>query len=129
LAPARSAAGSLAVRNARGHSRRLTAAVVPLGLLLAIGTVQSSTDAALVAGAVAQLEQGTDADLVVPGPLSEEQIAALGALEGVQAAVGTGSVPIEVRVESEGEGAFADLEWEAGGLLVVPSDVDAVIDL
>lgn len=120
-----------ALLNARGHSRRLTAAVVPLALLLALGTVQTSLDATMVRAAQHQLTAGIDADVVVRAPagLGAEQQARLEEVDGVAAARGTATVPVEAKVDEDDE-LFSSLEllWEPAALLVVPATVGDVLD-
>lgn len=60
------AAVALAAVNARGFSRRHTAVILPLALLLSLGTVQSGVGVAMTEGGARQLEQAVTADLVVP---------------------------------------------------------------
>ncbi|NLF03870.1 MAG: FtsX-like permease family protein, partial [Actinomycetales bacterium] len=134
LAPSLGGApGALAVLNARGHSRRLTAAVVPLALLLALGTVQASLDTTMVRAARHQLTEGIVADAVVRAPagLTTAEAAALGELDGVEAAVVTGAVPVEIKNQEVEDEPFSmgELEWEPAGLSVVPPDVAQGIDL
>src|SRR5690606_25800181 len=125
------APGALAVLNARGHSRRLTAAVVPLALLLALGTVQSSLDTTLVRAAQHQLTEGISADVIVRAEagLAGQQLAQVEAIDGVAAVVGTSMLPVEAKVESESEPfSSGELAWEPAGLLVVPDSIGDVLD-
>jgi len=126
-------AGVLAVANARGHSRRLTTGVVPLALLLALGTVQTGVGATLTTAAGAQLEEGIRADLVVLAPegVTPAQASAVGRLDGVTAAAATGSVRAEVKVDSgDEELAFLDaLVWETSSLRVLAPSAEGVLDV
>ena len=117
----RSATTRLALANVRGFSRRLTTVVVPLALMLAIGTVQTSVNDAVTRAADQQLTEAIGADLVVTGPagLTPADVATIGALDGV-AVTPLSAVPAEVRTESDdtfGEG----LSWETTGMRVVPA--------
>lgn len=122
---------TLALANARGFSRRLTAAIIPLALLLAIGTVQTGTNRAVVTATGVQLEDGITADLVVQGQpgadqsgLTSEDVAAVAALPGVGAVTTLRSQAAEVRTDEEmddvpGLGAVA---WEPTGLQELSGD-------
>jgi putative ABC transport system permease protein len=114
---------TLALANARGFSRRLTGVVVPLALLLALGTVQSGVNGAVVDAAEQQVRDGLTADLVVRNPTAE-QAAEVAGLPGVAAAGTTALVPAQVRVDEEDEDLpFLDgLSWEATALRTVPVD-------
>src|SRR5690606_23698542 len=130
-APLGWASGHLALANARGFSRRLTPAVVPPALLVALGTVQSSFDRTTVAAAGEQLAAGLHADLVVDasGGTTAEQVAAV---PGVTATLTTASIPADVKIEDDDEEMplFDSLSWEAGALTVLPSGVGSdVLDL
>lgn len=73
---------ALATANARGFSRRLTAVVVPLALLVALGAVQSGTDNLASQAAREQLADAVAGDLVWVGDPADagavtEQLAAV----------------------------------------------------
>ncbi len=114
----------LAFANARGFSRRLTGAVVPLALLLALGVVQSGADGALVAATEQQVRQSLAADLVAPLPGGDPAAAPdLADVPGVAAAGVTQVHPAQVRLEApdpETPAFLDDLDWEAAGLRTVP---------
>ena len=126
------ASGHLAMANARGFSRRLSTAIVPLALLLALGTVQSAVNKTAVEAAGAQLSDGLRADVVVDaGGLSADHLAEIAGLPGVAAAVSTGYAMAEMKVESDDDGfsGFDSLSWEQTGLRVIdPRTTTAVID-
>src|SRR5699024_5553577 len=67
-APLGSPGAHLALVNARGFSRRLTTAIVPLALLVALGTVQTSLDRTMSEGAELQLRDALGTNLVVESP-------------------------------------------------------------
>lgn len=122
--PTGSASTHLAMLNARGFSRRLTSAIVPLALLLALGTVQSAIAKTSVEAAEKQLEEGLHADLVVDATqATPEQVDEITQLPGVAAATGTALASAEVKTEADDEDmAMLDgLSWEATGLRVLPS--------
>jgi putative ABC transport system permease protein len=121
----RGAVGILALTNARGFSRRLTGAVVPLMLLLALGTVQSGVNVAVLDAAERQVDEALHADLVLTGdPAALERVAAL---PGVSAQITTVRTA-QVRVDQDDEDLpFLDgLSWESAGLRTVPTDGDLV---
>ncbi|MBW0252654.1 FtsX-like permease family protein [Cellulomonas sp. PS-H5] len=119
---------TLALTNARGFSRRLTGAVLPLALLLALGTVQSGANAAIVDAAEQQVRDGVVADVVARDPGSagvpEAAAAEVAALPGVAAAGVTAGVPAQVRTDAEDEDLpFLDgLSWEPATLRTVPAE-------
>lgn len=125
------ASGHLAMVNARGFSRRLTAAIVPLALLLALGTVQSGVDKAAVEASGVQLEDGVRADLVVDASgLSAGQLDDIRGLPGVAAAASTAQTAVQVKTEADDEdlSLFGGLSWEAGALGVLSTGASDVID-
>lgn len=127
------ASGHLALANARGFSRRLTTAIVPLALLLALGTVQSGFDKTAVEASGAQLEAGLHADLVVDASrgVTPDQVDTITELPGVAAAVSTGFAMAEVKIEADDEDipALSALSWERAALRVLPTGTTtAVID-
>lgn len=113
---------TLALLNARGYSRRMTGAIVPLALLLAVGTVQSGASNALVEATGRHVRESVVADLVVPGPASDREAAAVAGLPGVASTAVVRTVPAKVRLDED----YADLpvldtwSWETSSLLVVP---------
>jgi putative ABC transport system permease protein len=124
LANRRDAAVLLALANVRGFSRRLISVVVPLALLLAIGTVQTSVDRAVATASGRQLGSALGSDLVARAPagLSPEQVARLAAVPGVKGAVALATLPARVRTDT---GVPDALGWEATRLQVVPADAPA----
>lgn len=133
----RGAVGTLALANARGFSRRLTGAIVPLALLLALGTVQSGVNVGVVEAAERQVREGVTADLVaVPdapdspdAPPAARTAADVAALPGVAAAGATTLVPAQVMVDEPDEDLpFLDaLGWEPTTLRTVPAE-DGLLD-
>lgn len=111
----------LALANTRGFSRRLTTVVVPLALALGVGTVQASTDDALVRASAEQLRAGLAADLVVTGEGLDAHLSELTSTQGVNVAVPLASVPVQVRTDDDSERLGA-LGWEATQVLAVPGD-------
>ncbi|GIG54334.1 ABC transporter permease [Demequina activiva] len=117
------AATVLASANARGFSRRLTAAVVPLALLVSLGSVQTGVNHTVAQAAAQQLGDALAADLVWQGP-SEQAVDAREALAGapgVEAVATTGQAMVQVRTDSADEDLpFLDgLNWEAGAVTVL----------
>lgn len=125
LAGARTGAPTrLALHNVRGFSRRLTTVIVPLALALAVGTIQTSADAAIGRAAEEQLRGAVTADLVLTGaPSSAPSPAAVPAVAGVAPLA---EVPLEVRLEvrdDDGAGIPDSFVWESTRALTVPPDV------
>ncbi|PZE62671.1 FtsX-like permease family protein, partial [Curtobacterium sp. MCBD17_021] len=119
-------AATLALLNARGASRRLSAAVVPLALLVALGTVQTGTDAAVQRATGDQLRAGLQADLVVTGAdgVTAAQAERIAALPGVRGTTTMRDTAGSVQVEQADEDlpALGDLEWEPTVIRALPSD-------
>ncbi|PYY51856.1 ABC transporter permease [Curtobacterium sp. MCBD17_023] len=109
-------AATLALLNARGASRRLSAAVVPLALLVALGTVQTGTDAAVQRATGDQLGAGLQADLVVIGAdgVTAAEADRIAAMPGVRATTTMRDTAGSVQIEQADEDlpALGDLEWE-----------------
>jgi putative ABC transport system permease protein len=124
----RNAAGMLALVNTRGFSRRLTAAIIPLALFLALGTVQTGVNASLVAAAGEQLRAGLGSDIVLtaPGGVTTEQVAAVESDPGVEASVASSTVVAEVKVDDEDAGGFS---WESTGIRTVDGTPSGVVDV
>ncbi|WP_169164592.1 FtsX-like permease family protein [Cellulomonas taurus] len=111
---------TLALSNARGFSRRLTGAIVPLMVLLALGTVQSGTNVAVLDGAERQVRESLTADAVLRGEAAAlAQVTAQGVTTGA-----TDLWPAQVKVDQDEEDlAFlASLSWEDTALRTVPTD-------
>ncbi|MFC8193102.1 FtsX-like permease family protein [Cellulomonas sp. NPDC057328] len=113
----------LAVRNVRGFSRRLTTVVVPLALVVAAATVQTSVNRAITTAAQQEFVAAVTADLVVtPGEGAPQDLPArVAAVPGVASAVPLATVPAQLRSEDEGV-----VTWEAAALRVVPADTLAL---
>jgi len=112
----------LAFANARGFSRRLSAAVVPLALLIALGSVQSGVDATVTASTANQIRDGVKADLIVQSPsgVTPAEATAIAALPGVTTTA-TGHLTADVRTDSPDEDmpALDSLNWERIALLTI----------
>ncbi len=110
------AAPALALRGARGFSRRLTGAIMPLALLLALGTVQIGSNAVMADAAQLQQNDGIQADLVAQAPdgLTTSDLTEIDGLAGVQAIGGTTAIPADVRVEQDDDEIpfLSELDWE-----------------
>ncbi|MCG2800575.1 MAG: ABC transporter permease, partial [Cellulomonas sp.] len=129
-------ATTLAVRNLRGFSRRLTTVVVPLALVVANATIQTSVDHTVRTAAGDQLRAAIGADLVVTAPggpaegssggspgrgLGPDVVAAAAGLPGVASVAPLATVPAQVRTDNDPDQPFGDaLAWEGVGLRVVP---------
>ncbi|UZN05222.1 FtsX-like permease family protein [Cellulomonas sp. S1-8] len=114
----------LAVRNVRGFSRRLTTVVVPLALVVAAATVQTSVNRAITTAVQQEFVASVAADLVVTPTegATQDLTAQVEAVPGVATVVPLATVPGEVRTDTEG-GALA---WEATALRVVPAGTTAL---
>jgi len=127
-ASSRNAAGVLALVNTRGFSRRLTSAIIPLALLLALGTVQTGVNGSLVAAAGLQLRDGLGSDVIVTSPdgvtaAQEEAVSSAPGVEAVTSSVVAG----EVKVDDDDD--LGGLSWEQTGVRTVDGDTDGLIDL
>ena len=123
------AAGMLALVNTRGFSRRLTAAIIPLALFLALGTVQTGVNGSMVDAAGMQLRDGLGSDVIVTAPdgVTPEQAAAVASTPGVESVVGSSMVAAEVRLDSDEElGGFS---WEQTGIRTVDGSTTGLIDV
>ena len=122
----RSASLMLAVVNTRGFSRRLTAAIIPLALFLALGTVQTGVNSSLVQGAATQLSDGLGSDLVITSPdgVTAAQLADIASTPGVDAFVASSAVPAEILTRDvDGEST-----WEASGVRALTGSPAGLID-
>jgi putative ABC transport system permease protein len=126
--PSRSATAMLALVNARGFSRRLTAAIIPLALLLALGTVQTGVNGSMVDAAGMQLRAGLGADAIVTSPdgVTAEQSVAVASAAGVSAVLASSTVTAEVKVDDDED--LGDLSWEQTGLRAISGEASGVID-
>lgn len=126
LAMAHGSAVELALANTRGFSRRFSAAVIPLALLVGLGWVQTGTDTAVASGTEQQLRSGISADLVVTSPagVTAEQAATIATLPGVAATTSMGDVAASVRTEAAEEDvpALDALSWEPTSLRTLSPD-------
>ncbi|GAA4702422.1 putative ABC transport system permease protein [Promicromonospora umidemergens] len=121
------AAAMLALVNSRGFSRRITAAIIPLALFLALGTVQTGVNGSMVDAAGMQLRAGLGSDVIITSPdgVTAEQAAAVGSTPGIDAVVASSTVPAEVKVEDEDLGG---LSWEQTGLRAVTGSTSGLVD-
>ncbi|WP_121257665.1 FtsX-like permease family protein [Nocardioides ferulae] len=120
----------LARANTRGFSRRLSAVVVPLAAVVAVGTIQTSTGDAVQEAAGQQLRDGLHADLVVTAAdgLSADQVARIEADPAVDEATPLSSLTVRVRTDEEEIGALEGLSWETGPMRVLPAGGAAAYD-
>ncbi|MDN4171893.1 ABC transporter permease [Nocardioides sp. SOB77] len=111
----------LALAATRGSARRLTAVVLPLAAVVALGAVQTSTGEAVRAAAVQQLSAGLSADVVVTAPtgLDPAALEQVGSAPGVTHATPLATVPAQVRTDDEVPSEA--LAWEAAALRVLPT--------
>ncbi|WP_237728023.1 FtsX-like permease family protein [Cellulomonas sp. APG4] len=123
-------AGMLAVRNVRGFSRRLTTVVVPLALVVATATVQTSVNQAITTAAEQEINAAVTADLVaVPDEPAADLAAQVAQVPGVAAAVPLATVPAQVRTDGDEDLAFASgLAWEAAAVRILPADLAGTLD-
>lgn len=121
----RSPAVHLALANSRGFSRRLATAVVPLAVILSVGTVQASVDRAVEAAAVEQLRDGLRADAVATASagFDDDATAAVAGAPGVTDVTPLGSTTLAVRTDDEELPGLAALSWETLPVTVLPADV------
>ncbi|MEZ0494012.1 FtsX-like permease family protein [Kineococcus sp. TBRC 1896] len=121
---ARGAASALALLNARGAAARLSAAVIPLALLLGLGVVQSGANATLAAAARQQLTAAVRGDLVATptgsGAAAPDRLAAVA---GVMAATPGAAVAVSVNVSAPDPDlpAADGLDWERAAATALPS--------
>lgn len=122
----------LAWANTRGFSRRLTAAIIPLALFLALGSVQTGINQSTVDAAGMQLRAGISADLVVssPGGVSAAQSASVAQAPGVEEVMASSLVPVSTKVEDDDEDVplFNDLLWDSTALRTVTGAAAQFID-
>jgi len=112
----------LALANLRGFSRRLTTVVVPLALVVAVGTVQTTIDTALQRATTQQLADAIGTPRVAESTtgLSQQQLDALAAAPGVRSVVPVADAPAEVQTDAE---VPDSLGWEATTLCAVDPGV------
>lgn len=124
----RNAAAVLALINARGFSRRLTAAIIPLALFLALGTVQTGVNGSMVEAAEMQLRAGLGSSVIITAPdgVTPEQSAAVASTPGINAVMASATVPAEVKVDDDED--FGDLLWEQTGVRVVSGNAAGIFD-
>jgi putative ABC transport system permease protein len=116
------AATRLAVQNLGGFSRRLTTVVVPLALLLGIGTMQSTIEQTIQRAATEQLTAAIGTDHVASSPtgLDPAQLAALAGAPGVTEVVPLADAPARIRIDEDETGVPDSLSWESTVLRAVP---------
>ncbi|WP_170127498.1 FtsX-like permease family protein [Kineococcus rhizosphaerae] len=119
----RGAATTLALLNLRGSARRVSAAVVPLALLVSLGVVQSGTNQAVVRAAGDQVRAGLRADLVATADgLTTPDIRSVAAVAGVSGVTVSGSLPASVRVDLDDDDLGGRLSWEAATVRTLGAD-------
>ncbi|WP_423924344.1 FtsX-like permease family protein [Frigoribacterium sp. 2-23] len=119
------AALGLATRNTRGFSKRLTGAVVPMALLVALGLAQVGSGTTVSEAAGRQLTSATHADLVasLPRAAADSAVTETSALPGVTAVSTTSVVTASIRTDADdptGIAVLDDLSWETTALRVIP---------
>lgn len=123
----------LAVINSRGFARRLSAAVIPLAVLVSLGTVQTGLNHSMNGAVQRQLDDGLSADLVVTVP-ADSQSDALGAVASNEQVTGLSAVThgiLDVKYDEDDEDIpfFSELSWEPSPVLIIdPDSASAVID-
>lgn len=123
-----SASKVLAAANAESNSRRLSSAVVPLALAIALGSVQFFSQSTVAAEATNQSIKGVTADLIVGAPagIAPSLLESIASVPGVSAAnpvVRSQVLP----VPSGEEGGSADSAIAAQG--IDAASADATLDL
>jgi putative ABC transport system permease protein len=110
------------VQNLGGFSRRLTTVVVPLALLLGIGTMQSTIEQTIQRAATEQLTAAIGTDHVASSPtgLDPAQLAALAGAPGVTEVVPLADAPARIRIDEDETGVPDSLSWESTVLRAVP---------
>jgi len=101
----------LALINARGFSRRLTTAIIPLALLLALGTVQTGVNGSAAMAAGSQLREGLRSDSVITSPhgITRDQADAVG-LGRTTSVLGSSTLAAEAKVDSDDD--IGQLSWD-----------------
>jgi putative ABC transport system permease protein len=118
------AATRLALRNLGGFSRRLTTVVVPLALVLAVGTTQSAVERTVQRAAAEQLAAAIGTDHVASSPtgLDPAQLATLAGTPGVTEVVPLPDASAQIRTDDD-ESLPDSLVWESALLRAVPPQV------
>jgi putative ABC transport system permease protein len=116
----------LAVVNTRGFSRRLTAAIIPLALFLALGTVQTGVNSSIVQGAAMHLRDGLGSDLVITSPdgVTATQLAEITSAPGVDSLVASSAVPAEILTQD----VDGQTTWEASGVRALTGSPAGLLD-
>ncbi|WP_134767639.1 FtsX-like permease family protein [Nocardioides sp. 1609] len=129
VASARSGAPTrLALGNLRGFSRRLTTVVIPLALVIAVGTTQSTVDRTVQQAATEQLAAALGTDLVATSAagLTPADLAVLSAAPGVTGVVPLADAPAQVRTDDATD-LPDSLVWETTTVRAVEPDVDPAV--
>lgn len=122
----------LAVTNARGFASRLSASIIPLALLFALGSVQTGLNATMIEAARGQLGAGVVADLVATSsgttPLTAEDVATLSTIPGVESATPIGHSTASIRTEEPDEdmSILSNTEWEPVSVLTIPARATSI---
>lgn len=124
-----SATRLLALVNTRGFSRRLTAAIIPLALFLALGTVQTGVNGSIVEAAGMQLRDGLGSDVVISSAdgVTSEQAAAVASLPGIDTVVASSTVAAEVKVDDDED--LGGLSWEQVGIRALDGSPAGLMDV
>lgn len=131
LAPRLQNVTVLAAVNARGFSRRSTAVILPLALLLCLGTVQSGAGAGAAKAAGIQTERAmASVDLVVASGEVSLDADDVAAVPGVTAAASTTLIRASARVEEPDEELpFLDaFSWDQVAVRILTPDGTALLD-
>ncbi len=123
----------LAAVNARGFSRRSTAVILPLALLLCLGVVQSGAGAGAAKAAGIQTERAmASVDLVIESPTAGESLdaAAVAAVPGVASTASTAVIRASARVEEPDEELpfLEAFTWEQVAVRILTPVSTALLD-
>ncbi len=127
----RSGLSLIVATNARGHGKRLTTAIIPLALVIAMGTIQTSSDAIVSTAATEQYADSLKADVVITGAAidTHDMLTRVQAVEGVTTAASSTLVPASVRTDDDDDLPFLErLLWEPTVIRVVNGDISALVD-
>lgn len=123
----------LALANTRGFSRRLTAVVVPLVLVVTFGAVQDLVGTTLGSATTTELDAGLRSDVIVSSEagIHPQLVSRLSRLPGVRTAAPTSTTTADLKTDQDDELAFLDaLSWESVPVRVVPgTDATDLLDL
>lgn len=120
----------LALANSRGFARRLSTVVMPLAVVLSVGTVQTGSNHSVQAATAEQLRAGTHVSLVATSAtgLSSRQINLLSKISGVRGIEASSTAPVQVRTDGDVPSAISSLAWESTQLRSLAATPNAAID-